>query len=159
MTDLVFFTSPIGLGHATRDAAISQYLGSIPKKFVSGAGAYKLFSEYGFDAKDVYRPPPFKIVDGKLQKPLTWLFSYLSYYNECKKISGKIMEKERPRLVVSDEDFASLVAGQRRKTGTVLVTDILETKCAKGIGSFIEKAMNRGMRNIIAKCDLVIVPE
>lgn len=159
MTDLVFFTSPIGLGHATRTVAISQYLDNIPKKFISGIGAYRLLSQYGFDAADLYRPPPFRIENGKLHSPLRWLFDYLTYYKECKKISTKIIEKEMPRLVVSDEDFASLVIAQKQKKKTVLITDILETKFAKGIGSIIEKKMNQAMKGIIEKCDLVIVPE
>lgn len=159
MTDLVFFTSPIGLGHATRTVAISQYLDNIPKKFISGIGAYKLLSEYGFDAADLYRPPPFRIENGKLHSPLRWLFDYLTYYKECKKISTKIIEKEMPRLVVSDEDFASLVIAQKQKKKTVLITDILETKFTKGIGAIIEKKMNQVMKGIIEKCDLVIVPE
>ena len=159
MTDLVFFTSPIGLGHASRDAAITWHLDGISKKFVSGAGAYKLLLKYGFDVDNLYNPPPFQIENGKLQSPLWWLFKYLSYYNRCKKISSDVIEKERPTLVTSDEDFASLVVAQRKKIKTVLVTDILESRFAKGMASVIEKRMNSGMKNIIEKCDLVIVPE
>jgi UDP-N-acetylglucosamine--N-acetylmuramyl-(pentapeptide) pyrophosphoryl-undecaprenol N-acetylglucosamine transferase len=159
MTDLVFFTSPIGLGHATRTVAISQYLDNTPKKFISGIGAYKLLSEYGFNTVDLYRPPPFRIENGKLHSQIRWLFDYLAYYKECKKISTRIMEKEMPKLVVSDEDFASLVIAQKQKTKTVLITDILETKFTKGIGAIIEKKMNQVMKGIIEKCDLVIVPE
>jgi UDP-N-acetylglucosamine--N-acetylmuramyl-(pentapeptide) pyrophosphoryl-undecaprenol N-acetylglucosamine transferase len=159
MTDLVFFTSPIGLGHATRDVAISQHLGNIPKKFISGAGAYKLLSWYGFNADNLYRPPPFRIENGKLHSPLRWLFDYVAYYKKCKKISTKVIENEMPRLVVSDEDFASLAIAQKQKIKTVLVIDILETKFAKGVGSIIEKKMNQAMKSIIEKCDLVIMPE
>ena len=156
---MIFFSSPIGLGHTTRDIAIAQYLDKISTKFVSGEGASKLFSEYGFDAEDVYRPPPFAINDGKLQNPLRWLFKYYSYYRECKTISSKIIEKEKPNLIVSDEDFASLTIGQGKKLKTVLITDILETRFVSGLGSLIEKKMNHSMREIIQKCDLVILPE
>ena len=159
MADLVFFTSPIGLGHATRCAAISQHLGTIPRKFVTGAGAYSLLSEYGLDASDMYSPPPFRVEDGKLRRPLRWLFSYLSFYSKCKRISSGIIERERPRLVVSDEDFASLVSAQGRGTKNILVTDILETRFARGPGALIEGMMNRSMKKIIGRCDLVIVPE
>jgi len=40
-----------------------------------------------------------------------------------------------------------------------LITDILETRFVNGIGSLIEKKMNRSMKEIIQKCDLVILPE
>ena len=159
MVDVTFFSSPIGLGHATRDIAIAQHLDDISIKFVSGMGASKLFSEYGFEAENDYRPPLFDVQNGMLQNPLKWLLRYYSYYKECKVISANIIEKEKPRLVVSDEDFASLSISQGRKLRTILITDILETKFVKGFGSLIEKKMNRSMREIMKKCDVVILPE
>ena len=139
MNDLIFFSSPIGLGHATRDIAIAQYLDKISTKFISGEGAPKLFLEYGFNVEDVYRPPPFVINHGKLQNPLRWLFKYYLYYKECKAISSSIIEKEKPNMIVSDEDFASLTIGQEKKLKTVLISDILETRFVSGIGSLVEK--------------------
>ncbi len=159
MLDLVFFSSPIGLGHATRDIAISQSLGSTSKRFVSGGAASSLISQNGFDVDDLYRPPPFQVQNGRLEQPLKWLFKYYSYYKECKAISSQILDMYHPRLVVSDEDFASLVVAQDKEIKTVLVTDILKTNFTRGISSVIENQMNRSMRNIIKKCDLVILPE
>jgi len=159
MNKIAFFSSPIGLGHTTRDIAIAQYLDKNSIKFISGEGGAKLFLEYGFDIQDLYHPPSFVINQGKLQNPLNWLFKYYSYYKECKAISSNIIEKEKPNLIVSDEDFASLAIGQRKKLKTILITDILETRFASGIGSLIEKKMNHSMKEIIQKCDLVILPE
>lgn len=159
MTNLTFFSSPIGLGHVTRDVAIAQHLNNIKIKFVSGEGGPKLFSDYGFEAQNLYKPPIFEIQDGTLKNPLRWLFRYYSYYKKCKDISSDIIEKERPKLIVSDEDFASLTIAQEKKLKTVLITDILETNFAKGIGSFIEKKMNKSMKEIMKKCDVIILPE
>jgi len=159
MVDVTFFSSPIGLGHATRDIAIAQHLDNISIKFVSGEGASKLFSEHGFEAENKYKPPLFDVQNGMLQNPLKWLLKYYSYYKECKGISANTIEKEKPKLVVSDEDFASLSIAQEKKLKTVLITDILETKFAKGFGSLIEKKMNQSMRDIMKKCDVVILPE
>jgi len=158
MTDLIFFSSPIGLGHATRDVAIAQYLDN-RIKFVSGEGGSKLFSDYGFEVQNLYKPPIFEIQDGTLKNPLRWLFRYYSYYKKCKDVSSEIIEKERPKLIVSDEDFASLTIAQEKNLKTVLITDILETNFAKGIGSFIEKKMNRSMKKIMKKCNAIIIPE
>jgi len=157
--EIVFFSSPIGLGHATRDIAIAQYLDKNSIKFISGKGGSKLLSECDFDVEDLYHPPPFIVKEGKLDNPLKWLFKYYSYYRKCKTISSNMIEKEKPNLIVSDEDFASLTAGQEKKLKTILVTDILETRFVRGIGSLIEKKMNHSMKNIIQKCDLVILPE
>lgn len=159
MLDLIFFSSPIGLGHATRDLAISQNLDGISKRFASGSKASHLISQNGFDVENLYRPPPFQIKNGNLQKPLSWLFKYYSYYKECKIISSQILDTYSPRLVISDEDFASLVVAQQKGIKTILVTDILETNFAKGFGNIIEKQMNKSMKKIIKKCDLVILPE
>lgn len=159
MVDMIFFSSPIGLGHATRDVAISQNLVDISKRFVSGNPASEFISQNGFDTDNLYKPPPFQIENGNLKQPLKWLFKYYSYYKECKTISSQILETYSPRLVTSDEDFASLVAAQEKGIKTILITDILETNFARGIGSMIEKQMNKSMKKIIKKCDLVIMPE
>jgi len=159
MLDLVFFSSPIGLGHATRDIAISQDLDNVSKRFVSGGAAPSLILQNGFDVDNLYRPPPFDVQNGRLQQPLRWLFKYYAYYKECKAISSQILDTFDPRLVVSDEDFASLVVAQDKGIKTILVTDILKTNFARGIGSVIENQMNKSMKNIIKKCDLVILPE
>ena len=88
MVDLVFFSSPIGLGHATRDVAISCNLQDVSKRFVSGGAAPALISQGGFDVDNLYRPPAFQVENGKLEQPLKWLFKYYSYYKECKAISS-----------------------------------------------------------------------
>jgi UDP-N-acetylglucosamine--N-acetylmuramyl-(pentapeptide) pyrophosphoryl-undecaprenol N-acetylglucosamine transferase len=159
MLDLVFFTSPIGLGHATRDIAIAGNLTDVSKRFVSGGAAPRIISQNGFEVEDLYRPPPFIVKNGKMEKPLRWLFGYYSYYKQCKAISSEVLGKYSPRVVASDEDFASLVVAQEKRLKTILVTDILETSFASGIGSLIEKKMNKSMKEIIQKCDLVILPE
>ena len=108
---------------------------------------------------NVYIPPQFVVVNGLLQNSLKWLWKYYKYYKQCKNISLKVIEKENPRLVVSDEDFASVTIAQEKNLPSVLITDVLETKFTKGFGSIIEKKMNHSMRNIIKKCDIVILPE
>ena len=158
MTEITFFSSPIGLGHVTRDIAIAQNLDRTIK-FVSGEGGPKLLSGYGFEAENLYKPPVFEIQNGTLKRPLRWLFNYYSYYKKCKEISLDIIEKENPKLVVSDEDFASLTMAQEKHLKTVLITDILETNFARGIGSLIEIKMNKSMKKIMKKCNVIIVPE
>ena len=159
MVDLTFFSSPIGLGHATRDVAITRYFENISTKFVTGNAAAKFFEECGLEVDDVYSPPQFNVQNGSLQSPLKWLWSYYKYYKECKKISAKIIENEKPKLVVSDEDFASLFVAQENNLPTILITDILETHFTKGIGSIIERKMNRSMKDIMKKCQTIILPE
>lgn len=154
-----FFSSPIGLGHVTRDIAIKNNFQNIKTNFVTGSGAAKILKKLEIQVDDVYNPPSFIVENGTLKSPAKWLWSYYQYYKDCKSISQKILEKNNPNLVISDEDFASLTVAQEMKIPTVLITDILETHFTKGLASLIEKKMNKSMQEIIKKCEVVILPE
>ncbi len=159
MIDIEFFSSPIGLGHATRDIAVVDCFEDISTNFVTGDGAAKILKNLDFKVKDVYKPPQFIVENGSLKNSAKWLWKYYQYYKDCKKISTKIIERDNPNLIVSDEDFASLSVAQNKKIPTVLITDILETRFTKGFTSLIEKKMNKSMHKIIKNCDVVILPE
>jgi UDP-N-acetylglucosamine--N-acetylmuramyl-(pentapeptide) pyrophosphoryl-undecaprenol N-acetylglucosamine transferase len=159
MIDVEFFSSPIGLGHVTRDIAIVDCFENISTNFVTGDGAAKILKNLNFKVEDVYKPPQFIVENGSLKNSARWLWKYYQYYKDCKKISTKIIELDSPNLIVSDEDFASLSVAQNKKIPTVLITDILETRFTKGLTSFIEKKMNKSMLEIMKNCDVVILPE
>ena len=159
MKKVDFFSSPIGLGHVTRDIAITKNFENITTNFVTGSGAAKILKNLDFKVQDVYNPPSFIIENGSLKNPTKWLWNYYQYYKDCKKISTNILQKDNPYLVISDEDFASLSVAQEAKIPTILITDILETNFTKGFASLIEKKMNKSMRKIIQKCEIVILPE
>ncbi len=155
-----FFSSPIGLGHVTRDIAIVNNFDNIETSFITGKGAAEILKNLNFRVQDLYKPPPFIIENGTLKNPAKWLWNYYRYFKDCKKISQKIISNENPNLVISDEDFASLSVAQQSQIPTVLITDILQTHFTKGkLASFIEKKMNKSMQKIIKKCDIVIIPE
>jgi UDP-N-acetylglucosamine--N-acetylmuramyl-(pentapeptide) pyrophosphoryl-undecaprenol N-acetylglucosamine transferase len=159
MIDLDFFSSPIGLGHVTRDIAIASNFENISTNFVTGSGAARILENLDLRVEDVYTPPQFIVENGSLKNSAKWLWNYFQYYKNCKNISKKIIENDNPRIVVSDEDFASLTIAQDKKIPNVLITDILETKFTRGFASIIEKKMNKSMLEIIKKCDYVIIPE
>jgi len=159
MIDIDFFSSPIGLGHVTRDIAIVDCFEDISTNFVTGKSAAQILKKLDFKVEDVYTPPQFMIQGGSLKNSAKWLWRYYQYYKNCKKISSKIIEDSNPDLILSDEDFASLSVAQDKKIPTVLITDILETRFTKGFASLIEKKMNKSMQEIIKKCNVVILPE
>ncbi|MBT5200756.1 MAG: UDP-glucuronosyltransferase [Thaumarchaeota archaeon] len=154
-----FFSSPIGLGHVTRDISIVNNFENSTTNFVTGNGAAKILKNLDYNVIDKYKPPSFIIKNGTLQNSTKWLWNYYNYYKECKNISKEILQTRNSNLVISDEDFASLTVAQKMKIPTVLITDILETKFTKGIISIIEKKMNKSMCEIIKKCEVVIIPE
>ena len=159
MTEILFFSSPIGLGHATRDLAIINQLQLKSLKVFSGSSAIEFFHKNKIEAQNVYSPPRFDVIDGKLEKSLKWLWSYYKYYKNCKEVSSKIINEEKPKLIISDEDFASIVIAQERKIPNIIITDILETKFTTGFGGIIEKKMNKTMRIMLDKANKVIIPE
>ncbi|QDI88747.1 UDP-glucuronosyltransferase [Candidatus Nitrosopumilus sp. SW] len=159
MVTVNFFSSPIGLGHITRDIAIKNNFQNITTNFVTGSGAAKILKKLEVQVDDVYNPPSFIVKNGTLQNPAKWLWNYYQYYKDCKNISHEILQKYNPRVVISDEDFASLSVAQKIKIPTILITDILETHFTKGLASLIEKKMNKSMFEIIKKCEVVILPE
>ncbi|MFB5613049.1 MAG: glycosyltransferase [Nitrosarchaeum sp.] len=159
MMNVDFFSSPIGLGHVTRDIAIANNFENISTKFVTGSGSARILRNLDFNVQDVYVPPQFIVENGKLKNSTRWLWNYYQYYKRCKKIAEEIIEIDNPKIIISDEDFASLTVAQNKKIPTVLITDIVQTNFVNGITSFIEKKMNKSMKEIIKKCDAVIIPE
>jgi UDP-N-acetylglucosamine--N-acetylmuramyl-(pentapeptide) pyrophosphoryl-undecaprenol N-acetylglucosamine transferase len=166
---ILFFTSPIGLGHATRDIAIADKLYRLGKgkeniHFVTGQYAYELISSRGYLASDMYKPVKFSIHSGKLRHPFKWLLRYFWYYRKCKDVAEKIMmshdNKSSSDLIVSDEDFASIVAAEKTTHKRILITDITETHFVKSkFASIIEKKMNISIQKIMNNCDYVIIPD
>ena len=154
-----FFSSPIGLGHVTRDIAIVKNIKNISINFVTGSGAAEILRKLDYKIDDVYNPPSFIVENGILNNQTKWLWNYFQYYKNCKKISEKIIKINNSDLIISDEDFASLTVAQNLKIPNILITDVLETKFTKGIASLIERKMNKSMMNIIKNCDVVIIPE
>lgn len=160
---IIFFASPIGLGHATRDIAICEELKCLTKEkilIITGRPAYDIFSKNGYLVDDVYSPEEFDI-DGlmQLRSPLRWLFKYFMYYRKCKLIATGFVDKNEDSLIVSDEDFASISIGEKRNRKRVLITDLLETHFVKGIFSAIESRMNISMQNMLKKCNRVLIPD
>lgn len=160
---IIFFVSPIGLGHATRDIAICEELKSLTKEkilIITGRPAYDIFSKNGYVVDDVYSPEKFDIDNlMQLQSPLRWLFKYFMYYRKCKLIATGFVDKNEDSLIVSDEDFASIAVGEKRNRKRVLITDLLETHFVKGIFSAIESRMNISMQNMLKKCNRVLIPD
>ena len=154
-----FFSSPIGLGHVTRDIAIVKNIKIISSNFVTGNGAAEILRKLNYKIDDVYNPPSFIVENGILNNQTKWLWNYFQYYKNCKKISEKIIKINNSDLIISDEDFASLTVAQNLKIPNILITDVLETKFTKGITSLIEKKMNKSMKKIMSNCDVVLIPE
>jgi UDP-N-acetylglucosamine--N-acetylmuramyl-(pentapeptide) pyrophosphoryl-undecaprenol N-acetylglucosamine transferase len=156
----LFFTSPIGLGHASRDIAIAEKLKSVNNEilFVSGAWAFNLISNNGYTAFNLYRPLSFYVKSGELKHSFIWIIKYLLYYKKCKTAAKEFLIKHTG-LIVSDEDFASIAIGEIMDRKRILITDITETHFTGQILSVVERRMNKAMRVMIERCSHVIIPD
>src|SRR6476661_8844898 len=99
---ILFFTSPIGLGHATRDIAIAEKLGSRQRKilFVSGGDANRLISNSHYRSLDLYVPAMFYVnIRGELHHSFFWLLCYLSYYQKCYLCGSNVLNEKLGRGV------------------------------------------------------------
>ncbi|MDQ6723399.1 MAG: UDP-glucuronosyltransferase [Thermoproteota archaeon] len=172
----MFFTSPIGLGHITRDVAIMDKVAQLYDYnnfgFVTGSVAYDFISKLNKSIYAgnlliyyLYNPPTFSIIEGKLNYGFLWLLKYTYYYNNCKKLIKKFLYLSNyqyilPDLIISDEDFASLSFTKNLAIKKIFITDILNTKFSKFfLFSKFEKILNKSMCNLIKSAECVILPE
>jgi UDP-N-acetylglucosamine--N-acetylmuramyl-(pentapeptide) pyrophosphoryl-undecaprenol N-acetylglucosamine transferase len=169
-TEIFFFTSPLGLGHASRDIAIAEKLVKLGKgkesiHFVTGKFASKLFSNKGYLASDHYKPREFSIQSGELHHSFNWLLRYFWYYRKCRNIAEKTIKVHNKAhdggsLIVSDEDFASIAVAEKNNHKRILITDITETHFTNGkFASMVEKKMNKSMQKMMIKCNYIIIPD
>jgi UDP-N-acetylglucosamine--N-acetylmuramyl-(pentapeptide) pyrophosphoryl-undecaprenol N-acetylglucosamine transferase len=158
MADITFVSNPNGMGHVTRDYAITQHLPDISIKFVSASGAAQYLKQVGVNVEEVIDCPKLNVQNGLLTQPTRWLLKFYQYHKKCKDIALRLIEEENPRLMVSDEDYAALDVAQKQNIPSIAITNALELKFTKGFGSIIEKPMNRGMQSILKKCNAIIVP-
>ncbi|MEO9364529.1 MULTISPECIES: glycosyltransferase [Candidatus Nitrosocaldus] len=163
MVRILFFTSPIGLGHASRDIAVvdelvSKGIDMDEIAFVTGGVAYKHLRAHGYNVVEAYRGKSIDASNGIFSNRLLWLLDYISFYRECKEIASSLIDEYRPELIVSDEDFASIAVAKMRGIKNVLITDVLESRFLHGPLSLVERFLNRHLRDIIAGADMVIVP-
>jgi UDP-N-acetylglucosamine--N-acetylmuramyl-(pentapeptide) pyrophosphoryl-undecaprenol N-acetylglucosamine transferase len=160
---IIFFASPIGLGHATRDIAICEELKSLTKEkilVVTGRPGYDIFFNNRYSVENAYSPKNFDIDNlMQLRSPLKWLFKYFMYYRKCKLIATGFVDRNKDSLIVSDEDFASIAVGEKKNRKRIVITDLLETHFVKGMFSTIESRMNKSMQNMLRKCNRVIIPD
>jgi UDP-N-acetylglucosamine--N-acetylmuramyl-(pentapeptide) pyrophosphoryl-undecaprenol N-acetylglucosamine transferase len=173
---ILFFSSPIGLGHITRDIAIMDKIkklyGYNDFGFVTGSTAFDVISKIKNSfyndmmyTSNLYNPPNFSVIDGKLVHGFLWVLKYLYYYNNCKNHLKKFFysggcQNVFPDLIVSDEDFASLRITKDLGIKRVFVTDVLNTRFGKSfLFSRFERVLNHSMCNLIKSSECVILPE
>lgn len=140
--------------------------------FVTGSSAYEFIFNVNNSVNhnkmfisNLYKPPNFSIVDGKLNNGFLWLLKYLYYYANCKrKLKDFFYSHDFPHilgdLIISDEDFAILSFTKYHGIKKIFITDVLNTEFGKSfLSSKFEKFLNDSMRSLIRSSECVIIPE
>ena len=140
----LFFSSPIGLGHITRDIAIAKEIAKSFNyhdfDFITGSKAFDFMcndfssEESKFNVHNLFSPPEFSIKEGELRNSFLWLLKYVYYFEKSKIKVKKFLSTytrgknwETPPLIITDEDFACLSVGKEMNIPRILITDILGT--------------------------------
>lgn len=176
---VLFFTSPIGLGHITRDIAILEKMTTdnsdknMDVKLITGLKAYDFASAYtksqrsrlNLEVLDLYSPPKFFVSNGELKYNFLWLLRYLRYYKKSKTLIRNLLTtstkfETKSNVIISDEDFASIAIAKDLGRSCVLVTDILYTNfISSKMLSRVETILNNSMYKLMSSCKHIIVPE
>jgi UDP-N-acetylglucosamine--N-acetylmuramyl-(pentapeptide) pyrophosphoryl-undecaprenol N-acetylglucosamine transferase len=157
-------SNPIGLGHATRDVALARALlekhPALDITFVSGEGGAEMFRASGFKARAELKPLPYFEKDGVVSKHTAWFLLYYRQYRKTKKVMEKVLAEERPDLVISDEELATVPVAKGRGLPVLMITDITGAHFAeKGLRKKLEAKLNKGMWDVLCLCDRVVIPE
>lgn len=173
---ITFFSSPIGLGHITRDIAIAQrmleFTTTTQIEFATGSRAFQFIEDVTkqgpfkvLNKSNLYVPPQFSVKNGELKQNFWWLISYLKYFKKSKTAASKFLLScheihDENSVLVSDEDFAALSVSREMNLSSILITDILQTKFIKNrFLSLLEVSLNKSMKRLISYSNCVIVPE
>jgi UDP-N-acetylglucosamine--N-acetylmuramyl-(pentapeptide) pyrophosphoryl-undecaprenol N-acetylglucosamine transferase len=174
----LFFTSPIGLGHITRDIAIWEKMVSLSKKntditLITGLKAYDFASAYtktqtdrlSLEALNLYSPPKFFVSNGVLKYNFLWLLKYIMYYKRSKSLVRNLLTltkrlETNSSMIISDEDFASVAVAKDLGRPSLLITDVLYTNFINSkMLSRVETFLNNSMHKLMLSCNCIIVPE
>jgi UDP-N-acetylglucosamine--N-acetylmuramyl-(pentapeptide) pyrophosphoryl-undecaprenol N-acetylglucosamine transferase len=159
---ILYGVSPIGLGHATRAVAVGEQLKGrgVEFLFATGGPAAAFISDYGFDVEEVVTEPVPRVVSGEMKDAALWYLRYWIGYRRSGRKMGELITRERPDLIVGDEEFSGLEIARARGTRHIMITDELELGFAKGwFASRIEARVDNWYKALIRNVDMLVVPE
>ena len=162
MTKALYAVSPIGLGHASRGAAIGLKLRErgFDLEFATGGAAASFLRSYGFRVHDTVREPTPEESGGVMRRPGVWYLRYWLGYRSTKKRMRALMAELRPDIVVGDEEFSSVSLAIENGTKHALISDELELGFAKGfLSRQVERRVSRWYNDLQRGVAHLLVPD
>ena len=158
---ILYGVSPIGLGHASRSAAIGLKLRqkSLELEFATGGPAVGFLESYGFKVHDIVREPVPSESGGEMKMATLWYLRYWRGYRSTARRMGELASELSPDLIVGDEEFASVSVALQRGVKHAMISDELQLGFAKGpLAGFVEALAGRWYGDLQRRVSNLLVP-
>ena len=133
MTRVLYSVSPIGFGHASRAVAIGLKLKErlMEPEFATGGPAVSFLESYGFKVHDIVREPVPAESGGEMKRAALWYIRYGLGYRSTRRKMANLVAKLSPKLIVGDEEFASVSLAMEKGIPHALISDELQLGFAR----------------------------
>lgn len=161
MATILYGVSPIGLGHASRSAAIGLKLRaiSLEPEFASGGPAVPFLRSYGFKVHDIVTEPVPSESGGEMKMAALWYLRYWLGYRATSKRMAELLTRLTPDLVVGDEEFSSLSIAIERRLRNAMISDELRLGFARGaIAKEVEARVSGWYADLQRRVSNLLVP-
>jgi UDP-N-acetylglucosamine--N-acetylmuramyl-(pentapeptide) pyrophosphoryl-undecaprenol N-acetylglucosamine transferase len=161
LASILYCVSPIGLGHASRSAAIGLKLRerSLEPEFATGGPAVKFLESYGFKVHDIVREPVPAESGGEMKMAALWYLRYWLGYRSTGRRMAELLTRLSPKLVVGDEEFTSVSLAIRRGIPQAMISDELQLGFARGaIARSVEARVGRWYSDLQRRVSSLLVP-
>jgi UDP-N-acetylglucosamine--N-acetylmuramyl-(pentapeptide) pyrophosphoryl-undecaprenol N-acetylglucosamine transferase len=162
LTEILYGVSPIGLGHASRAAAVGLKLREMGLEpiFATGGNAARFLGSYGFKVHDLVTEPAPSERNGEMNYPALWYARYWFGYRSTKSRMQSLMDELNPPLVVGDEEFSCVSTAIERGISHALISDELELGFARSwFSRYVEKKVSAWYGGLQRRASSILVPD
>lgn len=161
MATILYSVSPIGLGHATRAAAVGLKLRerSLDPEFATGGPATPFLRSYGFKVHDIVSEPVPHESGGEMKMVALWYLSYWRGYRATSRRIASLIDTLSPSLVVGDEEFSSVSLAIEKGIPNAMISDELQLGFARGVlARRVEARVSRWYADLQRRVSSLLVP-
>ena len=158
---ILYGVSPIGFGHASRSVAIGLKLRamSLEPEFATGGPAVAFLRSYGFTVHDIVTEPVPAESRGEMKNATLWYLRYAIGYRSTTSRMAGLVSRLSPKLIVGDEEFASVSVALERGTPHALISDELQLGFARSaIAKRVEARAGRWYADFQRKVSNLLIP-
>ena len=158
---ILYGVSPIGLGHASRAAAVGLKLKemSLEPQFATGGPAVAFLRSYGFKVHDIVREPVPSESGGEMKMASLWYLRYWRGYRGTYRRMAALVSALSPDLIVGDEEFASVSIAVNRGMRHAMISDELQLGFARGpLARRIESRVGAWYSDLQRRVSALLVP-